>query len=82
MSFFIALSGLIFLFIVFWRFKYLQSSLGGVLLLAGATGNFIDRVLWGYVTDWIYMGIYINIADILLCVGGLLFIISLGRRSV
>ena len=75
LSFFIALSGLLLSLIVFSRLKYPESFFGGALLLAGATGNLIDRIRWGYVTDWIYIGgLHINIADIMLCTGGLLFL--------
>lgn len=80
-GFFIALSGLLFLLAVLWRFKRLRLSLGGALLLAGTTGNFIDRMLWGYVIDWIDVGVYIhahiriNVADIWLSIGGLLSVL-------
>jgi signal peptidase II len=42
---------------------------GVVFLWAGAIGNLTDRLLYGYVVDWIYVGEYINLADLWLCLG-------------
>ena len=48
-------------------------SMSGVLFLwGGAIGNLTDRLLYGYVIDWFYVGVYINLADIWLCAGCLL----------
>jgi signal peptidase II len=44
---------------------------GVIFLWAGAIGNLTDRLLYGYVVDWIYVGEYINLADLWLCAGGL-----------
>jgi signal peptidase II len=50
----------------------LTRKLNGVIFLwAGAIGNLADRLLYGYVIDWICVGVYINLADVWLCVGGL-----------
>jgi signal peptidase II len=43
---------------------------GMVFLWAGAIGNLTDRLLYGHVVDWIYVGEYVNLADVWLCVGG------------
>ncbi|MDR2137274.1 MAG: signal peptidase II [Synergistaceae bacterium] len=51
----------------------IRSSSGMPLLWAGALGNLIDRVLYGYVVDWIYVGIFVNLADLWLCLGLVLF---------
>ena len=49
---------------------------GMAFLWAGAAGNLADRLLYGYVIDWIYIfRIYINLADIWLCVGGLTILV-------
>lgn len=50
-----------------------------VLVLAGAIGNLIDRVLYGYVVDmfevqFMHFAIF-NVADIFVVVGGILFCI-------
>ena len=50
----------------------LRSSIGVLFLWAGAIGNLTDRLLYGYVIDWFYIGIYINLADIWLCAGCLM----------
>jgi signal peptidase II len=42
---------------------------GVIFLWAGAVGNLADRLLYGYVIDWICVGEYINLADVWLCVG-------------
>lgn len=41
------------------------------LILAGAIGNYIDRILYGHVIDFIRIGIWpsFNFADTFLCVG-------------
>jgi len=50
----------------------LRSSKGALFLWAGTIGNLIDRLLYGYVIDWLYIGVYINLADIWLCAGCLM----------
>lgn len=62
--------------------KLMQTTLGRwslVLVAAGALGNAIDRLLRGFVVDLfdfrlIHFPVF-NIADIFICVGGLLFVI-------
>ena len=51
-------------------------TLGVVFLLAGALGNAADRLIYGYVIDWINFAGYINInlADVWLCAGVLLLL--------
>jgi len=57
----------------------LRHSRGVIFLWAGAIGNLADRLLYGYVIDWLRIetfglfglfGLYINLADIWLVVGG------------
>ncbi len=45
---------------------------GVALLWPGALGNLTDRLWYGYVIDWIYIGLHFNLADVWLCLGGLL----------
>jgi lipoprotein signal peptidase len=53
------------------RYAPARKSLGMIFLWAGAAGNLTDRLYYGYVVDWIYVGGYINLADVWLCAGGL-----------
>ncbi|MDR3229807.1 MAG: signal peptidase II [Synergistaceae bacterium] len=48
---------------------------GIAFLWAGALGNLMDRIVYGHVIDWIYVGGYINLADIWLCIGCLLIFV-------
>ena len=62
--------------------KLMQTALGSwslVLIAAGAVGNAIDRVMRGFVVDMfdfrlIHFPVF-NVADIFICVGGVLFVI-------
>lgn len=62
--------------------KYLPCHLIGVVLLAGAFGNFIDRVRFQYVVDFIYFSLIdfpiFNVADIYVTVSvAVIFILVL-----
>lgn len=69
------------IFIVLQK-KIMQTTLGCwslVLIAAGALGNAIDRSLRGFVVDLfdfrlIHFPVF-NVADIFICIGGLLFVI-------
>ena len=62
--------------------KLMQTALGSwslVLITAGAVGNAVDRVARGFVVDMfdfrlIHFPVF-NVADIFICVGGVLFVI-------
>ena len=60
---------------------WLRSSKGVLFLWAGAVGNLADRLLYGYVIDWLYIGIYINLADIWLCVGCLMIFYRCAKKN-
>ena len=51
------------------------------LIIAGAVGNLIDRVAFGFVTDMIYLRFIhfaiFNVADVCVVVGGILFCVYL-----
>ena len=53
------------------------------LLLAGASGNLLDRILHGYVTDFLDFKIWpvFNIADIYIVIGILLCILTMYREK-
>jgi signal peptidase II len=63
------------------------TAIGLSLVIAGALGNLIDRVLLGYVIDFIQLhaaGWYwpaFNIADSAICIGGLLLVLTLGKSE-
>ncbi len=64
------------------RFSYLDSMLGRSalgLILGGTVGNLVDRLRFGYVTDFIDVGIWpvFNIADSAVTVGVIIFAYSL-----
>ncbi|NLV91298.1 MAG: signal peptidase II [Firmicutes bacterium] len=72
----LALFTCVLLISVIWAWKRLirfgeAMKWGLTLATAGALGNLIDRVLWGYVIDFLDVGFWpvFNGADIALCVG-------------
>lgn len=80
---FVALAAIITvaIFVVLQK-RYIQTTLGRwslVLVAAGALGNAIDRVIHGFVVDMfdfrlIHFPVF-NVADIFICIGGVLFVI-------
>ena len=52
---------------------------GAVLILAGALGNLYDRILLGFVVDFLDFRVWpvFNVADSFITVGGCMFVISL-----
>jgi len=80
---------LLYVLIFYRRFPFLVNRLGKSalgLVLGGTTGNLIDRLRFGYVTDFIDVGIWpaFNIADSAVVVGIIIFassILSLTRTG-
>jgi len=73
---------LVFAFIIYRKFPFLDSKLGRSalgLILGGTIGNLIDRLRFGYVTDFIDVGFWpiFNIADSAAVIGTILFALSL-----
>ena len=63
---------------IYRRFPFLDNALGAVALsfiLGGTIGNLIDRLRFGYVTDFIDLGFWpaFNIADSAIVVGTVMF---------
>ncbi len=61
------------------RYHLLRFSL--ILLSAGAIGNFIDRIIWHYVVDfiyveWIHFPVF-NVADCFVCIAAILLLYCL-----
>ena len=73
--------------VVLWRPDKLDrgSRWGFVLILGGAAGNVVDRILWGRVTDFLLLYIRdyqwpaFNVADAAIVVGSVLLALSLLR---
>ncbi|MDO8660606.1 MAG: signal peptidase II [Candidatus Woesearchaeota archaeon] len=61
---------------VYWKKLAQENNVAWALILGGATGNLIDRILFGAVTDFISIGWWptFNIADSALVVGVVLLI--------
>ncbi len=69
---------LLYVFFIFRRFPFLNSALSRValgLVLGGTIGNLVDRIRFGYVTDFIDFTVWpaFNIADSAVVVGAILF---------
>ena len=66
--------------ILYFKYKSKLYIVGYTFVLAGALGNFIDRLFLNYVRDFIRVSMFdfvCNIADILITVGVVLYAISL-----
>lgn len=81
-TFFIIVSALIMLLFFFIYVKYGSRhkvfKLSLLLILTGAVGNFIDRIAFGYVRDFISISFFpaiFNVADAAITIGGALFVI-------
>ena len=61
---------------------YLPLLVTGAVLAAGALGNFIDRVVLGYVVYFIYISLIdfpvFNVADIFVVCGGIFLVLLIG----
>ncbi len=75
-SFYISVVGILGLAIIFfWYadliFKYRYGAYGASILAAGALGNLIDRLKFGYVIDYLDVGFWpvFNFADICITIG-------------
>jgi len=84
----IVITILIVIGIVFYYKKYIQSSLFSDLIFAlvigGAIGNLIDRIIYGSVIDYIKIYSYpsFNVADIAIVLGFLILIFFFDRIKV
>ncbi|MFC2017547.1 signal peptidase II [Chloroflexota bacterium] len=77
---------LLYAFLIYRRFPILDSRLGKLalgLVLGGTVGNLIDRLRFGYVTDFIDVGVWpaFNIADSSIVVGVIMLAYSLIQLS-
>jgi len=60
-----------------------SEQLGWAFLVAGALGNLLDRLLRGYVVDFVHLRSWpvFNFADVFLCVGAGLMLLAYRKRS-
>lgn len=77
---------LVYTLVIYRKFPLLDNRLGKPVLglvLGGAVGNLIDRLRFGYVTDFIDVGLWpaFNIADSAITVGVILLAYSLLRSA-
>ena len=81
-SFFIVVSTVAILFVIFLLIKGKENYLGPSLILGGAIGNLIDRILYGRVVDFIDLSIgkyhwpAFNVADSSLTVGVMIILLT------
>ena len=90
---FILLGIIVSSYILYYVKKYSINNIGYAMLLSGVIGNIIDRIVFGYVIDYLgfiifnrYMPIF-NLADSLIVVGAILIfikgdVIKNGKRTV
>ena len=79
--------GLIFFFWLFWKTRTRQNKLlnwGFILVLAGALTNLLDRLMFGYVRDFINLGLgfTFNLADIFIVLGLILILFQTKENSL
>jgi signal peptidase II len=89
--FFMGIASVISLFLIRWLYqlptKHHGTALGISLVIGGALGNLCDRIIHGYVIDFIqvyYRHWYwpdFNVADSAICVGAVIIIFSLMRKT-
>lgn len=88
--FFVALAVVISAVLVIWMKRLAATArleaISLALIIGGAIGNVIDRLIYGYVIDFldVYVGTYhwpaFNIADSAICIGAVLLIIDSFRK--
>ncbi len=77
-----AMAIVIFLARRMWRGRNINALIGCLFILTGAGSNLYDRLAYGYVVDWAYLGKWwpvFNVADVMIGVG-LVMVIFLRSR--
>ncbi|MEW6053209.1 MAG: signal peptidase II [Nitrospirota bacterium] len=87
-SFFIIVSGMAIVFVIYLLHKRLYNTIGLSLILGGAIGNLIDRIAYGQVVDFIDFSVgrfhwpAFNVADSSLTIGiGVIFLTSFLKKQ-
>ena len=88
--FFVVLAAVISVVLIIWMRRLAETAkleaISLALIIGGAIGNVIDRLIYGYVIDFldVYAGSYhwpaFNLADSAICVGAVLLIIDSFRK--
>ncbi len=88
--FFVVLAAVISAVLIIWMRRLAQTAkleaISLALIIGGAIGNVLDRLIYGYVIDFIdvYAGSYhwpaFNVADSAICIGAVLLIIDSFRK--
>lgn len=66
-----------------WRRRQMQMFLGASLMFLGAASNLFDRLRYGFVIDWAYLGQWwpvFNLADVMIA-GGLVLLLVSGKKK-
>jgi signal peptidase II len=76
---FVSLFSLVLLFLIFYYYMPVFPFYPFILISSGAIGNIIDRILYGYVVDFIKISSFyvFNIADASITIGSILLAIML-----
>ena len=75
----IIINVIIIILLAYLYVNYKESRIGLVLLISGAIGNTLDRVIYGYVIDFINFGFWpvFNFADVFASIGLVIIVIKL-----
>lgn len=71
--------------IIFYMYKYKKLNIEFAFVIGGLIGNLIDRIIYGYVIDFIGINIFkysfpiFNIADSLIVIGAILLIFRMDK---
>ncbi|MBT3985599.1 signal peptidase II [archaeon] len=83
MNIFLILVGFLVLFLIFYFYNDVKCKLPFILIFAGTLGNVIDRLLFGYVRDFILISIWpiFNVADMCNTIGVLILLYCFWRED-
>jgi len=81
---FLVSAGIIITIALFFLLFKIKNKLPVIFLLAGTIGNLIDRLIFGYVRDFINIWFLssFNFADVFCVIGGILLIIDIFKNEI
>lgn len=82
-SIFLIIVGFLVMFMIFYYYNEIKYKLPLILIFAGTLGNVIDRLLFGYVRDFIMISIWpiFNVADMCNTIGVLILLYCFWRED-